>query len=663
MKNSLLLLSIVLLAIVSDVYSAKLSKVAFKKTYEDAEYYYLFGEYDKALQSYQRLLESDTSNANLHYKLGMCYLQNTHLQSNLLSMHHFEKAIQNVNKKYKDHYKETAAPTHAYMYYGDALRINFRFDDAIESYKKFLSTEPDDKLFVAYVNRELKNCYTAKQMVDNPVFLSQRNQFREVDRKESFESCPVHNIDENAMVFSYGTQNQLPPDIVSLQEPDDYKTDDIYFSQKINGEWTLPRDITSQLGVEYSALPVAMSGKGDVLILVQDDNDNGNLYESKYVDGRWTKMIKMPKPINSRTWETHATLSADGNTMFFSSDRKGGLGGFDIYQSTRERNGKWSKPINLGSDINTPYDEDTPNLAADGNGLYFSSQGHESMGGFDIFMSELIGKTWTKPQNVGYPLNTPGNDLAYITKYNGQIAFAPLNNDLLRDPMPQSPNTWYVVLNHAPVYKLTAVANVIGQNGPIAQLSIDTTGLNVKNWIQEGNSISFETTKKQFGIKMFAQGTDTVSIPVELAMFDTLPKTYYAELNPVLLANNESKSLNANNGSSSNSSSSVNTSETKEIYFGFDQSQVKSDFEDDVLAIYQAWQTNQNQNLRLEGYADPMGASAYNLKLSQKRADSVKAALIKMGVPPEKIESIGRGETSENPDNAKNRKVVISFIS
>jgi Tol biopolymer transport system component len=123
--------------------------------------------------------------------------------------------------------------------------------------------------------------------------------------------------------------------------------------------------------------------------LVEDNNDNGNIYISNYKDGKWSKIKKLDKTVSSSDWETYASISSDNKTLYFSSDRKGGYGGFDIYKSELTEDGKWAKPINLGSNINTKYDEDTPNITRDGKALYFSSKGHKNMGGFDIFKSEI----------------------------------------------------------------------------------------------------------------------------------------------------------------------------------------------------------------------------------------------------------------------------------
>jgi hypothetical protein len=142
--------------------------------------------------------------------------------------------------------------------------------------------------------------------------------------------------------------------------------------------------------------------------------------------GKWTAIKKLNDNINTKYWESHASVSYDGKTLYFTSNRKGGYGGLDIYSSTRAdvNQDNWEKPVNLGPDINTPFNEETPFISPDGKTLYFSSYGHFNMGGYDIFYSNLLenGK-WSVPLNMGYPINTTDDDLFYVPVQDGNFAY------------------------------------------------------------------------------------------------------------------------------------------------------------------------------------------------------------------------------------------------
>jgi len=129
--------------------------------------------------------------------------------------------------------------------------------------------------------------------------------------------------------------------------------------------------------------------------------------------------------INSESFEMHASTTKDGNILYFTSNRDGGYGGFDIYKSFKDENGEWSEPENLGSTINTAFDEATPFITENREKLYFSSKGHKNMGGYDIFYSERNNNTWSKPVNMGYPINTTDNDKFFFPLKNGKIAYYP----------------------------------------------------------------------------------------------------------------------------------------------------------------------------------------------------------------------------------------------
>jgi hypothetical protein len=145
---------------------------------------------------------------------------------------------------------------------------------------------------------------------------------------------------------------------------------------------------------------------------------------SNFENGEWSIPEKLGPNINTDDRETHASLSSDGKYLFFTSDRAGGFGGLDIYVSEKMRNGMWGPARNLGDAVNTKFNEEGPYIHPDGNTLYFSSKGHENMGGYDIFKSQKTEfGTWTKAENIGYPINTIGNDVFFMPTADGQRAY------------------------------------------------------------------------------------------------------------------------------------------------------------------------------------------------------------------------------------------------
>jgi hypothetical protein len=178
------------------------------------------------------------------------------------------------------------------------------------------------------------------------------------------------------------------------------------------------------MGFDADVYPVALSYDGTEMILYFDDDYIGNLYYSRMEDGLWTPATKLGENISTKYWESHACFSKDGQSLYFTSNRKGTHGGLDIYLSEKQADGKWGPPVNLGSSINTRYNEESPYISEDGQTLYFSSYGHYNMGGYDIFYSKKNPEgTWAEPVNIGYPINTTDDDLFFQPFDKGNAAY------------------------------------------------------------------------------------------------------------------------------------------------------------------------------------------------------------------------------------------------
>ncbi len=193
----------------------------------------------------------------------------------------------------------------------------------------------------------------------------------------------------------------------------------LMFSKKTGGKWQIPVEITSQLKAGDDCSSCSLNSDGTILYLYKTDNFDGNIYSSEYVNGSWTPIRKLNSNINTKYYESHAAVSTDGKKLYFTSNRNGGQGGLDIYVSEKDATGDWGPAINLGTSVNTIYNEDTPFITINDSLLYFSSEGHNGMGGFDIYRSRGNGAAWKSPENLGFPVNSTDDDRF----------FQPFNND------------------------------------------------------------------------------------------------------------------------------------------------------------------------------------------------------------------------------------------
>jgi len=253
--------------------------------------------------------------------------------------------------------------------------------------------------------------------------------------------APVISADERMMIFTHrGTNNVGGGEFA----PDSIAFDDVMITyRKDNGDWTTPKSISPYINTSGNDGSVGLTADGQTLLIYKDDNGDGNLYYSQYDGKEWSIPVKYGSNINTTSWEPSACLSNNGNTLYFVSDRDGGLGGRDIYRCVKLPNGQWSLATNLGPTINTPYDEESPFLSADGITFYFSSKGHHSMGGFDIMYS-IIGEDgqFSNPMNMEYPINSTDDDLYLVASPDNRRLYYASSHE---DPLAQGEKDIYQI--------------------------------------------------------------------------------------------------------------------------------------------------------------------------------------------------------------------------
>lgn len=376
----------------------------------------------QSISAWKEILEYDPNNANINYKLGYCLLQSPNSKNDALQ--YLEAATVKKFTKNYDPYdpKEKRAPVDALYYLGKAQALNLQLDNAIESFKKLQSSLNKKHALHSLAARELEMAEEAKRQMANPQNYIITN-VGPVINGETNDFGPVLSLDESTLFF---TSRRLRPDSSnsSIRDLDtgEYK-EDVYVSFKNEeGVWTEPEILN--LNSDAHDATISVSPDGQTLFIYRDNYGDGQLMESKLIGETWSEPVLLGSDINTPAWETHATISADGNTLYFVSDREGGYGKRDIYRCVKLPNGEWSKALNIGNTINTIYDEDAPFLTPDGKTLYFASKGHNSMGGFDIFYSTLgEDGEWSKPVNMGYPLNTVDDDVFFVPMADGRRAY------------------------------------------------------------------------------------------------------------------------------------------------------------------------------------------------------------------------------------------------
>ncbi len=388
--------------------AAAQSREEFIEYFDEAEYFFNRDEFEEAAYYYRKVLQQYPDNANFNFKLGSCYLNIPGSES--LAVPYLEKAVTKTVEKNKYRpkaFEEKNAPLHAYFYLGNAYRFDNQLDKALTAYQTFINSP---WFYGNYneniVENEVKTCERAKIIQDSPVSLTEILLPGPVN-SEASELHPVISGDQKTIVF--------------IRKLKFY--DAILLCRLEDDRWSEPLNLNPLVGSDGDFYPACLSADGKELYLVKTSSGGGDLYVSFYRNNTWTRAEKLGGGVNSGANESAAWLTEDGQMLYFSSDRGSGKGGLDIFTAKRTGENQWGKAKNAGKSINTVFDEDSPCLVNYDKTLYFSSKGHYSMGGFDLFYAPRDGKKWSAPVNVGYPVNNTGNNNNMVVTRGGSIIY------------------------------------------------------------------------------------------------------------------------------------------------------------------------------------------------------------------------------------------------
>lgn len=364
------------------------------------------GNFEAAAPMYQEQLDS-LYNPTAAYKLAVCHL-NTYFDKT--------RAVPILEKLKNEPQHD---PNTLYML-GRAYHFAGQFEKAIQAFSEFIKAGLGTPENIKDAGKEIEYSENAREYVKLPVNVEIKNVGQKVNSLSS-DYYPFVSGDESFMIFNTRRNDG------SFFRTDGSFHSNVYISKVVNGEFQRAELMEGLINDPLiSEEIVGMTQKGDKAIVYFDDEvKKSELHLLTIENGKAVKSEKLPKQINSRGHEIAACLNADGTEIYFASDRPGGYGGIDIYVIRKLASGKWGKPQNLGPAVNTTYDEDFPNIAHDGKSIYFSSKGHASMGGYDIFVAEWNEEKmrFMRARNLGYPINTVGDDMNFRVSENGRYGY------------------------------------------------------------------------------------------------------------------------------------------------------------------------------------------------------------------------------------------------
>jgi outer membrane protein OmpA-like peptidoglycan-associated protein/Tol biopolymer transport system component len=381
-----------------------------KNTLKIAKEHLRFEEYQLALPHVKALVEQDPGSAYYNFWMGKCLYISYKKNQALPFLEKVEKINPDVDKEFN-------------YWYGLTLHYNLHFDRAIAAYRKDLERYAPGTAEYTLVNNRISQCTYAKK-------LSKKKEAEQVKianmgakiNSAFSEHSPV--ISANDTVLLYTARR---PESLGANPATHFYDEDIYVSYNRNGSWTEGVNIDRPVNASGHDATISLSADGKNLYLYRHKKAGG-LYVTKFNETKrqWDEPRAVQRPLNSKYYEASICQSADSSMLFFTSDRPNGFGGRDIYMVKSTGKNSWSEPINLGPTVNTPFDEDAPYFHPDGKTLYYSSNGPSSIGGFDIFVTEMTSDSatgWLTPLNMGAPVNTPDDDIYFVLSGTGKSGY------------------------------------------------------------------------------------------------------------------------------------------------------------------------------------------------------------------------------------------------
>ncbi len=375
-----------------------------KKTYELAEYYFTSEDYELSEKHFRELADNYPEDGYFQFKLGFSLFELDREEDAILA---FDKAID-------------LGLEEAHFYRARASHKLEKFDAALTHYKLYGQYRQKLKTD-AIIKAEISAVERAKLAYANPVNVKIKNAGAIINSKYE-DYVPLISPDGNKLVFT----SKRPDETAKKQGFGDALYEDIFVSEKTNGIWGKPVQLGSPINTSQHDANVCFSADGKSLIIYRNEKNrsSGNLFSSQFVDGAWAVPIKLPETINSSYHEPSAALNPKGDKLYLVSNRPGSLGERDLFLLNKLPNGEWSEPINLGKTINTEFNEDAPFVDPTGKYLYFSSEGHNGIGGYDIFKSRILADgTLDRPVSMEYPINTVLDDIYFSITEDGKTAY------------------------------------------------------------------------------------------------------------------------------------------------------------------------------------------------------------------------------------------------
>ena len=514
-------------------------------------------------------------------------------------------------------------------------RMN-NFSKSLSDLEKFLSLAPENHKWVPRARQNQDQLLFIVTTMNNPSEFEPKPLPGFVNTSD-YEYLPSLTADEKYLVYTKRIRGQ----------------EDLFFSIKdSSGIWSAGQPLEINTPDNEGAQTISADGKLIVFTACNRKDGFGgcDLYFTEQINQRWTAPKNMGKPINTSSWESQPSLSANGTALFFASTRPGGLGGSDIWVSYRQNDRSWSSPIPLDTMINTPSDDQSPFIHADNKTLYFMSKGHRGMGEFDLFMAKKNNDgTWSAPVNLGYPINTTSNEGALVISLDAKTAFFDSdkegNSNIFTFTLPEK-------IRPTPVTYLRCLVKDASTKKPISADVVLTDLFNTANQYNiptrsDGSFLVCLPLGSDYSLQIEKQGYLFHSENFSLSEISEERNIFEMEVNlyPIQITSSPEIIL-------------------KNIFFNTGSAELKPESSQEINKLVQLLSENTGLKIQINGHTDDIGSEEDNLILSEKRAAAVYDYLIQNGIDAQRLQYKGFGETKPISENrAENRRTSFEILN
>jgi OmpA-OmpF porin, OOP family len=640
-RNSFLILVLVmsswnLVAQQPYVLSTKSKKAI--ELYNEADNFRVRGQFSQAIMLLNEAIDKDKKFFEAWYRLGIVYM----------SLKEFDRAIQCLEKGLS----LTSDPKKQKVFWYDLAESYFtigNYDKAEQFVTSYLNEETVNKQKIEKANLTLKNIRFAKTNKDATSVYKQK---KLSDTVNSFvlQYFPVLTADQQELIFTRRFGGGPTDD------------EDLVVSRKTKkGRWGIPQSISNNINSQLNEGTCTISADGRKLIFTSCSGRNGlgscDLYESKKIGNDWTTPRNLGPNVNSAEWESQPSLSADGRTLFFISDRRGGLGRRDVWVATMNDKGQWNRARNLGKPVNTVYDEMSPFIHVNNRTLYFASNGLTGFGGYDIFYSERDSASWSEPTNFGSIVNNHEDQYSFFITADGKKAY--YSHEEPREGGYSVSHIYEVEIpeDHQMKFKSNYVRGVVRDKDTrdplLARIELINLEKNEVESLVESDSVTGEY------LMVLTQGAEyALYVNKQAYLFQSLNFNYSE------IKNFEPIVMNIDLERVKEGSIAI----LENIFFDHDKYDLKDRSITELQKITRFLIENDQLRVEIGGHTDNSGSSAYNQQLSEKRAQSVYTYLINNGVDAKRLTLRGYGaerpiaSNETNEGRERNRRIEFKIV-